>query len=242
MKKIIFACLIFLSVASLSFAQDLWQKTAGPNDGSFVRTLLTSKTGTVYAGTSKGVHRTMEDGTSWQLIGLSNKVIYSLAEDDEGNIYAGSNDGNIYKSTNQGILWQPAYNTNGNILVLGANKLGHIFAGSWGGTAANSGLFISSDNGTSFQQLGLSFLMISDICFDSLNNIYVCGYAFDSTQAGIWKSTDNGINWNTINSGLIYRSTIYSLAYSSNGYLLAGSAGYSGIYKSVDFGNNWSII
>ena len=63
------------------------------------------------------------------------------------------------------------------------------------------------------------------------------GHIFAGTdQSGVYRSTDNGVSWTQINSGL--KSTfIYSLAINSSGNIFAGT---SGIYVSADNGEHWA--
>jgi photosystem II stability/assembly factor-like uncharacterized protein len=54
---------------------------------------------------------------------------------------------------------------------------------------------------------------------------------------GVFRSTDNGNNWEKINNGL-NTLIVYSIGFSSNGSLFAGTQ-RGGIYVSSDSGNNW---
>ncbi len=61
---------------------------------------------------------------------------------------------------------------------------------------------------------------------------------FAATEgAGIVYSTNNGINWNTINSGLSYRNM--DVVYVYREYLFAASA--DGIFLSTNDGENWVL-
>ena len=62
---------------------------------------------------------------------------------------------------------------------------------------------------------------------------------YAGTTAGLFKSTDNGNSWNTVNSGL---GTTYILfLYSFNSYLFAGTYN-GGVYESSNGGANWINI
>mgnify|MGYP003349258574 FL=1 len=65
------------------------------------------------------------------------------------------------------------------------------------------------------------------------------GHIFAGTEVdGLFRSTDNGVSWSQINSGLT-DGTIFSLALNSSGKIFAGT-NQSGIFTSTNNGNNWS--
>jgi hypothetical protein len=77
---------------------------------------------------------------------------------------------------------------------------------------------------------------------------YVHALAIDSSgrifagslTGGMYRSTDDGVSWSQINSGLTYKK-IHSIAINSTGIIFAGSDS-GGIYRSSDGGNNWSSV
>lgn len=119
--------------------------------------------------------------------------------------------------------WNPIGPYNGTcycITSLGNN----LFAGS------DNGVLISSDNGLSWRLIGLpnktiiSIVSLGENLFVGLNS------------EGIYKSTNNGLNWFCVNNGIpagkinalaVYNQTIFAGTY------------YNGIYKSNDYGSSW---
>ncbi|MHB9011445.1 MAG: hypothetical protein ACYC49_04380 [Ignavibacteriaceae bacterium] len=67
------------------------------------------------------------------------------------------------------------------------------------------------------------------------------GYIFAGTVGnGVSRSTDNGDNWQQINTGLVTSGYVSSLAINISGHIFAGiSGGVGGIFYSTDNGNNW---
>ena len=63
------------------------------------------------------------------------------------------------------------------------------------------------------------------------------GHIFAPAQAGVYRSTDNGKNWEL--TGL-EGTGIRTLAIRTNGDLFAGTT--DGVYRSTDNGDNWSLL
>ena len=71
----------------------------------------------------------------------------------------------------------------------------------------------------------------------SNNNVLYAGTA----TAGAWKSTDKGMNWELLTSDLSL-GTVYALEIDFTDYNIVYISGNSGIYKSVNGGQNWNTI
>jgi len=71
------------------------------------------------------------------------------------------------------------------------------------------------------------------------------GHIFAGTGNDVYRSINNGDNWNKINNGLPdnanFRTGIRSLAINQSGYVFAGYEGY-GVFRSIDNGDNWTEI
>ncbi len=66
------------------------------------------------------------------------------------------------------------------------------------------------------------------------------GTMFAGTDAGVYKSTNNGDSW-LLSNGAIGNSYIYSMAVSPNGTIFAGTF-YNKIFRSTDEGNSWTQV
>jgi photosystem II stability/assembly factor-like uncharacterized protein len=174
----------------------------------------------------------------WEFMGLAGEEIYDIAVDDSGNVYVGS-EGGVFKSTDNGATW--IFKNNG--LQVGAvNKLfidyeGNIYLG---GSASFHGLYKSNDGGENW--IGIA---------DTLNGNPI-NYFFDftiipnapggvfytSNYYGVYRSTDNGITWQSTN--FTYPGAV-DIGVNKNGYMFFGNnlASWFGIYRSTDLGLNW---
>ncbi|MBI5539545.1 MAG: family 16 glycosylhydrolase [Bacteroidia bacterium] len=173
--------------------------------------------------------------STWKLFEQTpqNTVFHSFVSCN-GGIYAGTDFGvffldtigvtNLHKIDNS---WIPKNNglTNFNINCINNNG-SNIFAGS------NSGVFLSTDNGNSWIQKGLSTYKIIAIA-TSGNNIFASTYGYD----GVFLSTDNGNSWVDINNGLP-ETNIQTLTISGNN-IFAGT-NENGVFLSTNNGSSWT--
>lgn len=99
-----------------------------------------------------------------------------------------------------------------------------------GGTAY---LFRSTDEGATWSGHFSQFAYAWSLT-EANGNIY-CGLSFTPQTKGVYKSTDNGLNWNLTS---LSDKAIYSMA-SDNSQILAAA---DRIYQSTDEGQNWNAI
>lgn len=167
------------------------------------------------AGTfSLGVYVSIDSGRTWTAdsSGLPGaNGIYSTVNAlavSGNNLFAGTNRG-LYESTNDGQSWAPAQSPMDNYYIMAFAKIGaELFA-------AGGGLFRSSDN-------GMSWTNISSYDFTSL--------AVDGTElfaselnSGVYLSTDSGMSFTPVNTGLSGSAQNVNALSVSGGYLIAGT-------------------
>jgi photosystem II stability/assembly factor-like uncharacterized protein len=222
---------IFIAILLIAFnANAQWVKTSGPQ-GMNVNCFY-GVGNTLFAGTSsKGVFRSLNSGTSWQLSNknIENNQVFSLIAKD-GFLFAGTNDG-VYRSADNGATWQP-FNTNllGKFVVSLYVANNFIYAGT-----VSFGLFKSDDNAQSWTDANggaLGSSTIHDVTFASPNLVAIADNL-------IFYSNDNGDSW-------FYEPT--------SPFLLVGTSSFlnkhdslmlvsgRGIYRSFDKGVHWGNI
>ena len=97
------------------------------------------------------------------------------------------------------------------------------------------GLYVSYDIGTNWSKVEnypLFANQMTDLIITDDGVIYT-----SATNAGVFKSDDNGVTWDTLNAGLT-NLKIQALTRMSNGWLLVGTYG-SGVFLSIDDGLHW---
>ncbi|HEX9828671.1 MAG TPA: T9SS type A sorting domain-containing protein [Bacteroidota bacterium] len=165
-------------------------------------------------------------------------VIYSLVDDGEGRLFAGTEGDGIFMSEDNGETWVETNVgiTNFIVYTLAVNQQGQVFAGTEGG-----GIFRLNTGGTSWIAVNNGLLtpggapaVVNSIAFNDSGHVFA-GLLF----RGIYRSTDNGESWTEINTGLGDNIDIFALAVNENNELFASTL-VGGVYCSTDNGDSWS--
>jgi photosystem II stability/assembly factor-like uncharacterized protein/tetratricopeptide (TPR) repeat protein len=213
----------------------------------------------IYAGIERGVYRSSNGGLKWEARnkGMADAPIYTLAiGSDDGNlIYAAGLGAEIWKSIDGGS--SPWEKLSSNYfkeaiytLALHPQNSEWIYAGT-----KESTMVFSNNGGRNWQLLngGLQHqpfpLKISSLAIDPKDpRIIYAGTGFKSNYNGhgIYKSTDGGLNWKSINNGLPIETTwlggyyVQSIAIDPNDSQTIYAASFGGLYKSTDGGQLWN--
>jgi photosystem II stability/assembly factor-like uncharacterized protein len=228
--------ILFIALLISPDLSSQWVKTNGQfNSRVFA---LATYGANIFAGIeSGGLFRSTDGGMTWDSIynGLTSPSIKSLAISDD-YIYAGSWDAGIFVSGNNGTNW---YQTGLNYYTIEVISIQdtNIFAGTWG-----NGIFLSTDKGISWQPRseGISTAKIMSIDIKD-DRIAASAYgAFNPNEYPIiFYSSNNGVDWNTIITGLP-GSIVKDVAFSGTS-IYAAVNDYSGIYRSTDNGQLWML-
>ncbi len=196
---------------------------------------------TIYGGTyGKSLYMTDNNGQTWSQVGAgfpspsSSFFVYSLAT--SGNtIYAGTSSG-IYLSTNRGVSWVHSGNmymsenyalalaVNGNSLYAGTYAYGiHV-------SNDNAASFVSSNNGLQWYPGYPTYIQTSE--FLGLGSSVLA-----ATYFGMYRTTNNGLNWNNANEGIL--ATDITAIVNNGSAVLAGS-NWTGMFSSTDKGLTWN--
>ncbi|MDP3832193.1 MAG: hypothetical protein Q8Q47_13070, partial [Ignavibacteriaceae bacterium] len=244
MKRLYNFILIYILLSSILFAQNyIWKHTGGPN-GGIVGDMVINSNGEIYAGVYgfmtptfeykyySGLYKSTDNGNSWAEIEtqFAPFEIYALYINKAGHMLVGTNhQGRIYRSTDDGVTWEnnnSGYST-GECWAFGESNDSILFAGNGEGE-----VYRSTNYGDSWEFSGS--LMSLVFATDTNNTVY-CG-----THLGLFKSTDNGVNWfqstsfpDTAVSSILIDSL--NNIFVSTGYYANGN----GVYYSTDGGNTW---
>lgn len=163
--------------------------------------------------------------------------------DADNNIYA-SDSTSIRKSTDGGLNWGDKLYTGSNgITSIFIASNGYIYAGEYGRTVIRS-----TDNGTSWD----TTLTYKDdtsatwnIAEDTLDNLYIGEYSTgdeSEERATVWKSTDDGVSWDTIyyDASMRHCHAVGVDPYSNHLYVALGEGGF--FLRSTDQGTTWDTL
>jgi photosystem II stability/assembly factor-like uncharacterized protein len=193
-----------------------------PDLGVF--SLAINSSGHIFAGTSRGLIRSTDDGGSWTVVD-SNAFVGMLAISANNNIFAATQQAGLIRSTDNGDSWTDVNNglMNAAVSSLTFNANGDLLAGTNRGQ-----LFFSVNNGDSWTEASVRLTnnAITSLVINSNGHILVGTYG-----SGIFRSRDNGTSWASINSGLA-NTSIKVLALTTEDYLFAGTAG-GGVFRST---------
>lgn len=252
--------IILLLIFKTSFADDYNWQPAGAVDLNIKYVLLDdNQANIIYIASDKGVFKTEDSGSSWRNIlsvrGESRIANFLLFDPKNKNCLYAAASGGVFYTLNEGGSWKRIFhgrNSSENQCLALAILPTAIYLGT------KAGLFISYDNGLSWQRaiekLGNS--SIYSIACDSKepNNIYVV-----ATDA-VYRSLDSGQTWEKVffmsalepdnkeeeinEDGDEERrgSKLNYIAIDQNNSNFLYLATASGIYYSQDKGKTWNLF
>jgi len=182
-------------------------------------------------------------GGDWQSAGLQRKNVRTLTVDPNApqKIYAGTAQGNVFVSADAAQSWTehsvglPVLDAISDLEFDGPGK--RLYA------ATAKGLFVSDDGAQHWTSLhtaasGLPIDQYTTLAFDLHAPTVI--YAGTATH-GVFKSSDNGVTWQAINTGLPQRIAINSLVYDTDQQHLWAATSL-GVYRSDDKGLSWKAL
>lgn len=221
-----------------------WVQTSGPAGGK-VNSIVFAPNNTIFAGLlTGGVFLSTDTGKSWTAMnkGLENtyKNVQAMAlssdSSDNSNTLLISVYGDVYRSIDYGATWT-ASSLNGAqvnaMTVLNHGNKGNTIIASGG-----SGTFRSTDNGISWALTNCSTITSMEL-FTCMNTLSGDRIIFGASGVyGVNFSTDDGLNWSTVQNELSHQYITSIAAVGQDVY--AGT--FSVLYRSKDFGNTWSVV
>lgn len=192
-----------------------------------------SNTDIIYAGTEKGLYKTLDGGLSWNrlTLGTSSEDVRALLIDPDApnTVYAGTFGSGVLKTTNAGETWTAMNEGLTHLQILSLARLpdgSMLFAGNAGATGVDTGLFTLAKGENTWQVL-LTGEMRS-IAVDRRDDNYVYVAAPD----GVWRwSRKDGrtpTGFTRLNNGLA-ETSVRSLVSTTESFTCAGEE-YTRLY------------
>ena len=204
---------------------------------------------TVYAATGHGLFKTTDGGAQWASIDSSAFDLVAVDPFNSRTLYAARSLENLVRSGDGGQTWgKIAVDTSPRhtvfSLAFDPRRPQGLYVGSY------SALARSQDGGASWAYAGTQ--KARAIAVDPLNpsTVYAGreGDASDDGRGGMFKSTDGGATWVTMNRGPIppgprnQEPSVYALVVdpltTSTIYVVTGA----GVFKSTGGGNGWTAM
>ena len=258
--------ILLLTVVMVLPAFSQWTRTTGP-EGVAISSLA-SINGVVYAGTKVGgVFVSSDDGMNWTAsnTGIETYDVRGIVS-KPGYLFAATFGGGVYRSTDEGQTWiAPANGTNFAVesividdeYIFAATisqgvqrssdngvtwepKLTGLFG--FGAICKSGNKVIASSSNYTLESTdhGENWSYITYLDGAIIFSYYCIGDTiFAGGQTKIYRSTDNGNNFTTIDLNLGF-SVVNIFAINSVGSTWFAATSYDGVYKSTDFGTSWS--
>ena len=209
------------------------------------------------------VGRNDDIGEQWERVsqlhgGHMTSIINSITYCGDGIVLAGSGSyyGNVIRSTDYGKTWVEMETgvgeTQANITAVVYCGKGIALAGSSYQSAGAGDIYRSTDYGLTWTKIYDSATLQEITALEYCGNgIVLAGSGNINTadEGDVYRSTDFGLTWTKIEMEPGVSSpqleSIDALCYIGNGIVLAGSGSNTGdgdVYRSTDFGQNWTKI
>jgi len=157
-------------------------------------------------------------------------------------VLAGTRNNGVYRSLNGGTSWMPTTLTAASVndIVFHPSIPLTVYA------ATKEGLYVSYDGGTSWTLTSLTIPTSTIAIYAQAPLIMFAGDGRQTLQgsSGVYKTTDGGLSWMNLSTGLTVSKSITALAIDTTD-VVAGMTVYAGtdnagVYSTNDGGNTWN--
>jgi photosystem II stability/assembly factor-like uncharacterized protein len=128
-----------------------WSQVLELSNTQVINVIIENPDGVLFAGVATffgggGVYRSLDNGDTWQKVGLNNSFITSLVMSSTGVLYAGSWGDSVFRSEDNGDTWKEiAYNGWVTSMAIDPNDVLYI--------GSINGVFRSADNGETWERI-----------------------------------------------------------------------------------------
>jgi photosystem II stability/assembly factor-like uncharacterized protein len=194
--------------------------------------------GDIYGGagngngaSSGGVYRSTNDGATWFQSGLVGVAVVDIKADALGTVYV-ADYGCGHLSRDKGSTWTTLFSQSMEVVSVEVDPGGCVFA-----LASVAGIEKSTDRGVTWN------LIKVDSSARGYTNLATLptGTLLCSTDAGIFRSTDDGRSWRSANGGIPSSVRwVNDLTVDNCGNVLASTP--VGTFLSTDSGDSWKQV
>jgi photosystem II stability/assembly factor-like uncharacterized protein len=252
--RFIFGRSAFVAVLLLSISFSLQSQSwtgSGPTHKNIRAVAQSPVSGNILfaAAFGSGVYKSTDGGASWinRSQGIVNTYARSILAISDNDVFVGTNDG-VFKSTNGGTNWTLAVTTPNSVRDIAYDvATGFLYAVTYGANLYKStNLGITWTNHVVTDPVsGMTMTHLRAVEVYAPDSIYVGGSILDvATGGALFKSSNGGLTWTQVQRSVGIRSSVMSIALSRNypDYSLIIGTASKGVYKSVNYGLNWTEI
>ena len=209
-----------------------WELSDGPYVGS-VHGFANTESGAVFAITTGGLRRSVNDGVTWTSCGTVSGTFVRVLPDKR--LLVGPSPTGVLSYLDDscrvlGSVTLPSdFNSPKSIDAIAISSTGRLLASRW-----VIGLFLSDDNGQSWHRATLPSTPNANWVRSIVS--VGSGRLVASSSANVFRSTDNGETWVPTQSGVVPGD----IRLESTGALL-GTTG-DGLWRSIDEGETWTRV
>jgi len=188
----------------------------------------------LYAGTTRGIFRTSNNGNSWTNVSFVYSNVRGLAVTPDGAILAATGS-DIVRSSDAGATWTE---TNTHLMAhdFAVNPNGSsIFACSF-----SSGVFKSTDGGVTWAEANNNLTELEVNTVATVPNGSGGTNILAGTYSGIFISTDNGGSWQPREVSSMPFDFV-AIPDGSGGHEIVGG-GEGGLWSSTNYGATWAVL
>jgi photosystem II stability/assembly factor-like uncharacterized protein len=139
----------------------------------------------------------------------------------------------------QELKWEHTGGPMGGIIGgMDINSKGEIYAGVYPFSANYTGLYKSTDNGITWNEIETPIEDFEVFCIYITKDDHI--WVGTDYQGALHRSTDNGVTWENKNNGFGANEG-WAIGESKDGVLFAGDANVGRLYRSTNNGDNWEF-
>ena len=184
-----------------------------------------------YGRVGNGVFSSFNGGTTWAYAGLQNTAIPCINVSDSGRLLAGTAHDGLYYSDDLGATWQLHPDIPDTAGILQMDKMNGLIAVS----AGANGVYLSEDNGASFNYIGV----YGEFNFDLV--ILNTSPHLEIISTGFFKpnryNSETGL-WTPVTEPLLENHLLIGID-AIDGHIYAGIFSSTEIIRSTDNGASW---
>jgi photosystem II stability/assembly factor-like uncharacterized protein len=181
------------------------------------------------------IYVSTDSGLTWENLGFNSDIMNEVIVIDSGK-YLGINDRSVYNFDNNLKIW--ARSDHG----LKASKLNDISYSKNGDIySVYFGVQKSTDNGNTWEFLGLDDQLLYHILITDNGYIFVSGASSGFYRGNMFRSKDSGRTWEWL--GNLFGTSTYgvsSIYQNKRGHIFASTYGVGGYFYSTDYGDTWN--